>query len=79
MTYWKSVSERKSLKPLLKTTKVILIGLIIFAIVILLSGCKNSAYLVQPEPINCINNIKTPEDMLYCLSEYDQKYGSMLK
>lgn len=45
----------------------------------LLSSCKSSAYLVRPEPINCINEIMTPEDMLYCLTEYDQKYGSLLE
>ena len=41
----------------------------------LLTSCKSNAYLVQNEPINCINEIKTPLDMAKCLAEYDQKYG----
>ena len=79
MTLWKSVSERESLKKQFPMTKVVLTGLIALVILFLLSGCKSSAYLVRPEPINCINDIETPEDMIYCLAEYDQKYGSMVK
>ena len=79
MTLWKSVSERESLKKRFSMIKVVLTGLIALAILCLLGSCKSSAYLVRPEPINCINDIETPEDMLYCLAEYDQKYGSMIK
>ena len=75
MTLWKSVAKTKSLKPVLRKIHLALIGLLIFLIAMLLSGCKSNAYLVQNEPINCINEIKTPLDMAKCLAEYDQKYG----
>ena len=75
MTLWHSVSETKSLKPVLRKIHLALIGALICLIILLLSSCKSNAYLVQNEPINCINEIKTPLDLAKCLGEYDQKYG----
>lgn len=71
------VSEIESLKKKQKTINQVLIGTLIFLIVLLLSGCKQTEYVyvkLPPEPITCIDNIKTPLDMAKCLKEYKVKY-----
>lgn len=57
--------------------KTILIGWLILAILLLLSGCSRIEYVyVEPEkvPVTCIDHIKTPLDMAKCLEEYKVRY-----
>lgn len=69
-------SETKNLKK--RQDKIILIGWLILAILLLLSGCSRQIeyVYVEPErvPITCIDSIKTPLDMAKCLSEYKERY-----
>lgn len=54
-----------------------MIGTLILAILLLLSGCKQIEYVyVEPDrvPITCIDEIKTPLDMAKCLNEYKKRY-----
>jgi hypothetical protein len=62
-----------SWKRPLEKIRIILIGIGILVIVLLLEGCVKTEYVcteIPLEPINCINNIKTPLDMAKCLEEY---------
>ena len=73
---WQSTEEIRSLNKRLKWTRA-LIGTLIFLLVLLLSGCKQTEYIyVEPErvPITCIDTIKTPLDMAKCLQEYKTRY-----
>lgn len=77
MIKWKPIEKSKNLKMRQKKIKVLLTGIIILAIVLLLSGCKQVEYIyveTPKEPIYCIDNIKTPLDMAGCLQEYKIKY-----
>lgn len=54
-----------------------MIGWLILAILLLLSGCSRIEYVyVEPEkvPVTCIDHIKTPLDMAKCLEEYKERY-----
>ena len=77
---WKPVSGTPKTIGRLKKTKAVLTGITIYLITLyclILSGCTRSEYIYQEierEPITCIDSIKTPQDMLDCLTEYSVKY-----
>lgn len=81
MIKWKPIGQTKNCEKLFYKIKIlILIGIKISVALILLSllnGCTKTEirYVeLEREPINCIEKIKTPEDMLECLNEYSVKY-----
>lgn len=75
-TRYKSVKEIENWNK--QWSKIrLLIGTLILAIVLLLCGCKQIEYVyVEPErvPITCIDEIKTPLDLVKCLNEYKTRY-----
>ena len=73
--HWQSVRETRNLRKRRQRIKITLIGTLILAILLLLSSCKQIEYVeVERHPITCIDEIKTPLDLVKCLNEYKQRY-----
>lgn len=65
---------QKNLPNLLSYMIPTLIGLILLCLIALLCGCTSHANHVNRQPITCMEHIKTNQDLVNCLVEYDEKY-----
>lgn len=65
---------QKNLQNLLVYMIPTLIGLILLFLTALLSGCTSPVKPVNRQPITCMEHLKTNQDLVNCLVEYDEKY-----
>ena len=76
---WNYVNKKQKSKRLLTLKSLILIGAITFLIALCVSGCQTTAYPVAVEPINCLQEWTTPQELAECAVEYDVKYHSLME
>ena len=67
-------TSRNGFLSLLAYMTHIAIILILLCLLALLSSCASPAKPVNRQPITCMEHIKTNQDLINCLVEYDEKY-----